>query len=245
MDLSIDEQKILFEDFFCLGQVPYYDEKLKTISFSETSGRRFLLDFSAIKKRGKDKTLIARNKFNPNYLAFGLLDSLSIIIQKDYNLYKKLYDFFIEADLIASSYIKSCSQSMAIISHNSFGERLFPHIHQDDSRQLPTVSFFLKLTNNTEELPSLILYEKLKKDSKFLNYGYTDHKLLLLHERNSSQENVIINNNDMIVFYAHEIPHSFTYTDDIWITLVYDQAEIADNVKLEQKDRYNVCSITP
>jgi hypothetical protein len=241
LQLTISEQDLLFRSFFPLGKVPRYDKINQTIDLSTTSTRRFIFDSNHTHRLGKSIELSNSKKFDPNYLGFGFFETLSTIIQDDYNLYVKLFTFFNSVDEKVSKIINSCSQSVIIFSHNSFGERLFPHIHQDHSQQSSTLSVFFKLTNNDTELPSLILCDPLAHDSKVFKQGYTNHKLLLAHEHKSlGTEYITINNNDAILFDAYDTPHSFTYTEDIWVTVIYDHVSNI-NADVIDKGRYRVC----
>ena len=176
LQLTSAEQDLLFRSFFPLGRVPRYDRANSTIELSTTSTRRFIFDSNYTHRLGKSIELANSKKFDPNYLGFGFFETLSIFIQEDYNLYVKLFNFFNNVDENVSKIINSCSQSIIIFSHNSFGERLFPHIHQDHSKQSPTLSVFFKLTNNDTTSPSLILCDSLEHDSKVFEQGYTNHK---------------------------------------------------------------------
>jgi hypothetical protein len=243
LQLTDSEQQILFEYFFPLGKIPFYDRTQNSIQLSDTAARRFIFDSNHTSRIGKSIELSDQKKFNPCYLGFGFFETLSTIIDKNYNLYKKLFTFFNNVDERVSKIIGSCSQSVITFSHTSFGERLFPHIHQDHSPQSPTMSVFFKLTNNSADVPSLIFYDTLDNDSKLFEQGYTNHKLLLLHERKSAEAvHVPINTNDAILFDAYKTPHSFTYTKDIWATIVYDHVSNI-NADIVDKGRYYVCSI--
>jgi hypothetical protein len=129
-----------------------------------------------------------------------------------------------------------------IFSHQSFGDRLFPHIHQDSGNDLKTLSLFFNLTDSDPVAPVLTLFDTLEVESKFFKKGYTDHKLLLLHERKSKNPDIVnISNNMCILFDADKIPHSLSYTDDIWVTIVYDHVEsVCDFI---DKGRYYVGTI--
>lgn len=243
LQLTEQQQEVLFKYFFPLGQIPWYNRDQNSIQLSETSVRRFIFDSNHTSRIGKSIELSDPKKFNPCYLGFGFFETLSTIIDKDYDLYKTLFTFFNGVDEKVSKIINSCSQSVITFSHNSFGERLFPHIHQDNNPQSPTLSVFFKLTNNSSETPNLILYDSLDDNSKMFEQGYTNHKLLLLHERKSlGTEYVPINNNDAVLFDAYNTPHSFTYTEDIWVTIVYDHVSNV-NADIVNKGRYHVCPI--
>jgi hypothetical protein len=99
------------------------------------------------------------------------------------------------------------------------------------------------LTNNDTQNPSLILYDSLEKNSKIFEQGYTNHKLLLAHERKSLDiEHITINENDAILFDAYNTPHSLTYTADIWATIIYDHISNI-NTNIINKGRYHVCPL--
>ena len=164
---------------------------------------------------------------------------MSILIQDNYGLYQKLFDFFEKVDQYASTIFPTSSNAVIIFSHNSFGNRLFPHIHQDGIA-LPTMSLFFNLTK-LDNNPQLTLFDTLE-DNKLLDRGYTDHKLLLIHERKSKNtETVSVTNNMCILFDAYKIPHTFSYTNDLWATVVYDHVD--STIALENKGRYHVGTI--
>ena len=242
MILNQKETNIIFNKFLPLGKIPLLSSDTTNLSFTQTSTRRFIFDGWFVKKRGKSIKLSDPKKFNDRYLSFSFFESLSVLVQEDYNLYKNLFKFFETVDYYGSNIISSCSQTVIIFSHNSFGERLFPHIHQDDE-QGPTLSLFFNLTNTDTEKPKLVLLDILDKDSKIYNSGYTDHKVLLVHERKSkSTKEVEITNNTGVLFDASAIPHWFSYTNDLWVTVVYDNVSlIADSV--DYKDQCSVFSI--
>jgi hypothetical protein len=240
--LTEQEKGLLLDKFFPLGKIPFYDYTTKTLSFSDTTTRRFIFDGCAVQKSPRPKTLTDPDKLNAGHLGFGLFESLSVLIQEDYELYLKLFNFFTEVDKIASSMISLHSHAVVIFSHQSFGDRLFPHIHQDSGNDLKTLSLFFNLTDSDPVAPVLTLFDTLEVESKFFKKGYTDHKLLLLHERKSKNPDIVnISNNMCILFDADKIPHSLSYTDDIWVTIVYDHVEsVCDFI---DKGRYYVGTI--
>lgn len=236
------EVNLLLDNFIPLGQVPIYDRGTQQLSFPKTSTRRFNLDSNYVKRIGKSSILLDKQKYNPKYVSFGFFETLSVLIQNDYTLYRKIHDFVYEMDKHISSVIESCTHAAAIFSHRSFGDRLFPHIHQDDERKMPTLSAFFNLTKKAEN-PKLFFSDTIEENSREMRTGYTDHKTLLVYERKSSQYEIEINDGDVILFDAYKIPHTFTYTDDLWLTLVYDHSNIIDSSKILKKDRHHVCTI--
>lgn len=240
MILSADELTLLLEKFLPLGQVPKFDPISKSISITDTTTRRFIFDGNHVKKFKKSNKLTDPGKFNPTYLGFGFFETLSVLLQDNYDLYQKLFDFFDKVDQYASTIAPQSSNAVIIFSHKSFGDRLFPHIHQDGPK-LPTMSLFFNLTN-LDTSPELTFFDTLENNDKSFDRGYTDHKLLLLHERKSKNtETVQINNNMCILFDAYKIPHTFSYTNDMWATVVYDHVD--PTVTLENKGRYHVGSV--
>lgn len=243
LNLSDRELKILFDVLFPLGKVPRYNKDLQSISLTDTTTRRFIFDSNYIKRLGKSIELADRNKFDPNYLGFGFFETISVLIQEDYELYRKLFDFFDNLDRQLSNISPTCSQCILLFSHSSFGDRLFPHIHQDNVSKKPTMSYFTRLTHNDNVTPSLILNDTLDESSKTFAKGYTDHALLLLQDRKSTNTEIVpINNHDIVVFDGFKIPHSLTYTDDLWATIVYDHVS-PDLTKFKDRGRYHVCTL--
>lgn len=242
MILTKEETQVLIDTVCPLGNVPYYDTISKEISFSDTDIRRFILDSTHVTRTVRPSILAETGKIDMTYLGFGILESIAVLLQENYSLYKKLFDLFDRADKLASGLISSCSHAVILITHKSFGERLFPHIHQDSGKDLKTLSLFFKLTDTTDEVPVLTLLDNIEKDSKFFKKGYTDHKLLLVHERKSkTRDEIHISNNMCILFDADRIPHTLSYTDDIWVTIVYDH--VTPVCDLIDKGRYHVGTI--
>lgn len=240
--LTKQEKTVLLDKFLPLGKIPFYDQSTGQLSFSDTTTRRFIFDGVSIQRSPRPRTLTDPNKLNVGHLGFGLFESISVLIQEDYELYLKLFNFFTEVDKIASTMISSYSHAVVIFSHRSFGDRLFPHIHQDSGNDLKTLSLFFNLTNSDSTEPVLTLLDTLEPDSKFFKKGYTDHKLLLLHERKSKNPDYVkISNNMSILFDADKIPHALSYTDDIWVTIVYDHVESVCD--FTDKGRYHVGTI--
>jgi hypothetical protein len=240
MILTDQEQTLLKNKLFPLGKIPYYNNG--QLSLTDTPTRRFILESLHVKKTVRPPTLQDTNKIDLGYLSFGIFESISVLIQDDYSLYEKLFNFFNNVDQIVSSLISSYLHAVVIFSHSSFGDRLFPHIHQDSGKDLKSLSLFFKLTNNSNEIPVLTLLDNIGTDSKFFKKGYTDHKLLLLHEKKSTAKDKIqISNNMCILFDADRIPHTLSYTNDIWVTVVYDHVTSVCN--LTDKGRYHVGTI--
>jgi hypothetical protein len=241
MILTEHETNTLFDKFLPLGKIPLLNKDTTDLSFASTTTRRFIFDGWAVKRTGKSIKLADETKFNDRYLSFGFFESLSVLVQKDYNLYKNLFNFFNQAEHYASEIISSCSQSVIIFSHDSFGDRLFPHIHQDDSNK-KTLSLFFKLTDVAKENPQLVLLDTVDEESRAYKSGYTDHKVLLVHERKSQNvESIEITNNTAILFDAAKVPHWLSYTKDIWATIIYDNVSLVKDV-FEYKDRHGVYS---
>jgi hypothetical protein len=246
MQLTKQEQHILLEKFFPLGRVPRYDFSKQSIQLSDTSARRFILEAGEVKRSSRAEVLTNPDKYNPEYIGFGFFESLAVIIQDDYQLYKKLFDFFTKIETVANSLISECSQAAVVCSHTSFGDRLFPHIHQDSGMGYKTLSIFVKLTDITNESPVLKFFDTLDVESKCFKKGYTDHKLLLVHERKSTDiDNIVISNNMCVLFDAYKIPHSLAYADDIWATVVYDNVLLKPEAetKFINKGRYDIHSV--
>lgn len=243
MLLNETEKSLLFSKLLPLGKVPQYDFTNQTITLTETSTRRFIFESQYVKRLARPKVLSNPDKYNDTYLGFGLFESLSVLIQDDYSLYIKLYDLFNSVDQAVSKIIPNCRQAAVLFSHNSIAEKLITHIHQDDENALPTLSVFFKLTDTDKELPVLTLFDNLDQDSKILQRGYTDHRLMLIHERKSkSQENITIQGTQGVFFNASKIPHCFSYTNDVWVTVVYDHVEPFTPIDFT-KNRYHVCPI--
>lgn len=240
MNLSSNELNLLIEKFLPLGKMPKFDPTAKSVSLIETTTRRFIFDGNYVKKFKKSDSLTNLGKFDTTYLGFGFFETLSVLLQDNYDLYQKLFDFFDKIDQYASTIAPTSSNAVIIFSHKSFGDRLFPHIHQDGPK-LPTMSLFFNLTN-LDNNPNLTFFDTLEEDNKLFSRGYTDHKLLLIHERKSKNTEIIpINNNMCILFDAYKIPHSFSYTNDLWATVIYDHVD--PTIALENKGRYHVGTV--
>jgi hypothetical protein len=243
MLLTQEESSLLFDKLFPLGKVPQYDHKNQTITLSDTSTRRFIFDSQFVKRLPRTQLLSDPEKYNTTYLGFGLLEALSVLVQDNYSLYKRLYDLFTNIDKEISKIIPQCGQAAVLFSHKSFADKLITHIHQDDENNLPTLSIFFRLTDIDNELPVLTLFDELDHDSKILQRGYTDHRLMLIHERKSThQDNISIQETQGVFFNASKTPHCFSYTNDIWVTVVYDH--VAPSIPIDfTKNRYYVCPI--
>jgi hypothetical protein len=230
-----------------LGKVPKYADG--AITLSDTTVRRFIHDGYYVRRLPRGECLVDKGAYNPEYLGFGVNEAISCILQDDYALYLKLYDDFKYFDFLASTYIESTEQSAVLFNHKSFGQRVFPHIHQRNETNKPTVSLFYNLTKTSKEKPILTLMEPVFPGDKEFERGYSNHKLLLVHERNSAKQDIEIDNGIAVVFDAQNIPHSMTFTDDIWLVFVYDNVTlktVPDNYMQLFNSRlyYNVFPVT-
>jgi hypothetical protein len=225
--LTPEEEDTLFDLFFPLGNVLKYDPILRVVNTLESPMRRYILDSNNTKKISKSNILSMKGKFDCNFLSYGFFETLNVVMQKDYKLYSKLYDYFDNLDCLMSKFIKSTVNKTVLFSNNKFGEKLFTHIHLDNDTR-----------HDTEERPCLMLYDNLNEDSKILTKGYMDFKKLTHHEKTSkSTEAVTINDLDVIKFDASTIPHSFTYNEDLWVTFVYDHA-VTQKITMEKHSRF-------
>jgi hypothetical protein len=236
--LTQEEENILFNLFFPLGNVLKYDPTTKLVNTLESPMRRYILDSNNTKKTFKSDILSMKGKFDCNFLSYGFFETLNVIMQEDYELYIKLYNYFDNLDFLMSKFINSTVNKTVLFSNKKFGEKLFTHIHLDNNVRHDTLSLFFRLTNKTEERPRLILYDNLTEDSRILTKGYMDFRKLTHHEKTSkSIEEVLINDLDVIKFDASTVPHSFTYNDDLWVTMVYDHA-ITKNITMKKHNRF-------
>lgn len=219
--------QLLLDKFAPLGRVPNVVDGV--LSFSETTARKFILDSSFVKRLPRNSSLVQRRLYDTKFICFGAKEALSAIIQDDWELYSDLFKWIDEVDELASAYIESCEQAAIVISHSSFGDQLFPHIHQNGP--LPTVSVFFNLTSSASS--TLNLYPALQPTDKAAGRGYTDHRVLALALRDKSPTalNIPGDKPHMLVFDAPRTPHSYSYTDDLWFTFVYDQSVLKNSLK--------------
>ena len=221
-----------------LGKVPRYNQELETIGLTDTTARRFVNDRSIL--AGVARTELSAQGLDPLYLSFGISEALQVLVNKNYPVYLKMMQIILDADYsICKNFGNSYEQAMILFCHSSFGERLFPHIHQRRSKN-PTLSLFLNLSNlNTTDL---ILLPEVDKSSKLYDKGYTDHRVILRYEKQNKDNStrIKINNKTAIIFNADTIPHSMDYTNDLWMVMVYDNINIYESVKIEnQFSRYD------
>lgn len=214
-----------------LGRVPRFDGT--ELHLSDTTARRFILDISRIAKRPKTELLANSRAFDDSYVGIAFSNALNRLIQRDFQVYTKLFGLVEELDALASCWVSSCEQAAVILSHRSFGDRLFPHIHFRSEADLPTLSVFYNLTS--AQPSTLRLLDPVFQGDRAFESGYTDHRALLVHERRSTPVEVTVQHDSALLFDASHQPHSYSYSDDLWLTLVYDQARCQN---LVLKDRY-------
>jgi len=242
--LNDKEVSILHETFFPTGNVLKYDPNTKTVNVLPSPMRRYILDSNHIKKLPKSKLLSSPGKFDCNFLSYGFFETLNVILEIDFELYLKMFTFFDYLDQVMSNYIASTVNKTVLFSNNKFGEKLFTHIHLDNEQRLETLSLFFRLTRKTKDLPKLILYDNLAEHSRILTKGYMDFKKLSHHEKTSvSTQEIQITDFIVIKFNASIIPHSFTYNEDLWVTMVYDHAELTESASFQSHNRYSSCKI--
>lgn len=236
--LTNNEVEILHTIFFPTGNVLKYNQEEKVVNVLPSPMRRYILDSNYTKKLPKSRILSSPGKFDCNFLSYGFFETLNILLEKNYDLYEKLFLYFDYIDQTVSSFIKSTINKTVLFSNNRFGEKLFTHIHLDNDKRSDTISVFFKLTDETSQCPKLILYDPLTPDSRILNKGYMDFKKLTHHEKRSNNvQYITIEDFSVIKFNASIIPHSFTYNEDLWVTLVYDHA-VTENFTFEDNIHY-------
>lgn len=220
--LNEQDKSLVLEHLAPLGRVPSWrDDKLQ---FAETSARRFINDQSKAEQRPRNARLSESDAYDPAYLGLGIYESLACaLIQRDYHLYERLFYLLKELDAEASGTFKTCEQAAVLLSHRSFGEQLFTHIHAGSRRNLPTLSVFVNLTGTESSV--LTVYPQLSEDSKAYRVGYTNHKILLATTRSQQTSEIEITDRTNIVFNASTVPHRYSYGNDLWLTLVYDQID--------------------
>jgi hypothetical protein len=220
--LSLDEAQraLILKKLAPLGRVPRYDAEAQTVTLSETSARRFIIDGTACTQRPRSIALQDPKAYDPSYLGFGIHEALSVLIQDDYALYATLFDTVRQIDSTASTMFGSCEQAALILSHNSFGEELFPHVHARSMMDTQTLSLFVNLTGT--DSATLTLFDPVTEDSRVFKNGYTDHRVVAVHARKADQREIKIEHGSFILFDAAKTPHKFSYSDDIWLTFVYD-----------------------
>lgn len=242
--LNDKEVNILHEIFFPTGNVLKYDPNSKIVNVLTSPMRRYILDSNHTKKLPKSKLLSSPGKFDCNFLSYGFFETLNVILERDFELYFKIFTFFDYLDQVMSNYIVSTVNKTVLFSNNKFGEKLFTHIHLDNEERLETLSLFFRLTRKTQDLPKLILYDNLSEHSRILTKGYMDFKKLTHHEKTSlSTQEIEIKDFIIIKFNASIIPHSFTYNEDLWVTMVYDHAELTEVASFQSNNRYSISNI--
>ena len=221
--LSDIEKQLVLEHLAPLGCVPAWRDGQLTMS--KTSARRFINDQTSVLQRPRNSRLNIPAAYDPGYLGIGIYEALAAsLIQVSYGLYVKFFQFLKSKDFDAAEQISSCEQAAIILSHRSFGEELFTHIHAGAEPNRPTISQFYNLTGTgTSEL---ILYPELDESSKAYRTGYTNHRVLAAVTRSQPTHSIPIFNGATVTFSAATTPHRFPYTDDVWLTLVYDQVGI-------------------
>lgn len=220
MIITPEQKTLLLEKVCPLGRVPC--NVGGRIEFTETTARRFINDGYQVGRRPKNPMLVDPTAYNPRYLGFGIREALSIIIQDDYGLYTGMIHLLDEMEAIALERISSSENAIMLFAHKSFGERLFPHIHTRSNDPSDTLSMFCNLTQTSEEKPQLIMFKEVGQGDRAYERGYTDHKVMMAHERRGVSEIVEIHHEAFVEFPAYKIPHVMTYTDDLWVVLVYD-----------------------
>jgi hypothetical protein len=221
LSLNHEEKLLLIEQLAPLGQVPRWDGKL---TISETPARRFINDQTAVRQQPRSAALTEPQAYDPAYLGIGVFEALSTaLIQRNYKLYVRLFNLVHDLDEHAAETIHTCEQAAVLLSHRSFGDELFPHIHARSAANRPTLSIFCNLTGTGTS--TLTLYEPLKEGERAYRTGYTNHLVLAAASRKMKSTELVITGGQCVMFDAQHTPHRYSYGDDLWLTLVYDQAD--------------------
>lgn len=238
LSLNEIEKQQLIEFIAPLGCVPRYDAAMNSLLFSCTPARRFILDGTRVLQRARTSALVNAQAYNPKYIGIGIREALGTIIQTNYDLYLKLYQYIAALDAQVAQDLQSCEQAALILSHSSFGKELFTHIHARSEPSRPTLSVFINLSG--ADTSTLTLYTPVHESSRGYQEGYTDQRVLAIHARNVQHEEITIHSGDCILFNASRVPHKYKYSNDLWLTLVYDHVQ-----GLELDSGYKLTRLNP
>lgn len=220
--MTPNQVELIIKKLAVLGQVPKLDGD--RITFSNSAVRRFINDANEVERCKRNRKLGASQKYNPAYFGIGFKEAASTLLQDDFDLYEFLFDICDEMDLLASKYVQSAEQAIVLICHSSFGTELETHIHQSCDSSKKTVTLFKRLTSHSKN-PIMRMFEPVLEGSKIFERGYTSRKLMTLHARNTFATRTEFEiGESILMFDAQFIPHSMSFTDDIWLAFVYDGA---------------------
>lgn len=243
-----DEIKLLIDRVAPLGRVPRYDLERQTLELVDTSVRRFMNDISRFRRQPRNRLHSLPGAYDPLNLGIGINEALTLLIQDHPELYEQLFEEILLWDHTATGLAKTSAAEQAIVlfCHRSFGEGVFPHLHARRLGDAPsTLSIFLNLSRGSQgdDPPVLTLYDKLERTDRFYLTGYTDHKKVAVAARRGQPTEVKIHHGDAVMFAADRIPHTFSYTDDLWMVLVYDSVSLASHLVPNEAlfSRYNLC----
>jgi hypothetical protein len=232
ISLNKDEKKFLINHILPLGKLKEYKGhgNYKDDPFN-ISAVRFLKDRNSnIIRRYPTANEVSSRSIPHTIFADSLDNTINFAMYEKNNLWFQIKKLCNDVELYADQFISSCSNAAIIIGHKSLGNGIIEHLHRIDEKDRPTVTITVRITHDDENNLIVRMYEPIDKSDKELPTYYPKLKSFqaMIKDR-KFDEFKIKSSVSIMMFNGSYIPHSTTWTDDIYLFFIYDNVEWKNN----------------
>jgi len=232
VSLSKSEKEFFIKHILPLGKLEEYEGtgKYKESPFN-INAARFLKDRNSnIVRRYPTASEVAAKSIPHTVFADSLDNAINFAMYKENNLWFQIKKLCNDVELYADQMISSCSNAAIIVGHNSLGNGIIEHIHRIDEKDRPTLTITVRITFDDDKKLIVRMYEPIDKNDVELPTYYPKLKSFqeMIKDRKFDEFKIKASNSTML-FNGSYIPHSTTWTDDVYLFFIYDNVEWKNN----------------
>lgn len=158
----------------------------------------------------------------PNLIAYNFDHAIEYAIKDAPYIYNKFYNLCSSVEAYAEKFINSCEHSAVLIGHNSIGKEITLHTHRLSDEKKFTMTIIVRITFNDNPV-EYKFYKPIDDNDPQLSQYYTNPFLLKKYAKNTEYKIVkSLSRSSVLIFPASHVPHSVTYSNDIYLYFVYD-----------------------
>jgi hypothetical protein len=230
--LTKEEKKYFINHLLPLGKLQEYIGwgKYKTEPFN-IGAVRFLKDRNSdIVRRYPSDEAVKSLSIPRNIFAFSFDNAIDYSMYDQHNMWLQLKKLCNDVELYAEKLMSSCSNAAIIVGHKSLGSGIIEHLHRIDEEDRPTLTITVRISFDDNEKLIVRMYEPVDKSDVNLPTYYPKLKSFqeMIKDR-KFDEFKIKSPISTMMFNGSYIPHSTTWTDDIYLFFIFDNVEWKNN----------------
>lgn len=234
----------LFKQWFLDNIVPLGKVKEYTGNgvFNDTNitGSRFMKD------RTNDVVRINPSKKSkenfPSLIAYSFDHALQYAINFHPFIYNRLTKLCSDVEKMAEEYLVDCEHSAVLVGHKSLGNEITLHTHRLGDVKKYSMTFIVRLTFDDTPV-EYKFYEPIPDNDPLLGQYYFNPILLKQYVKDKKPNEIVSGaRSSILVFNASHIPHSVSYSDDIYLYFVYDNVTFKEEMfeKIANSSQYSM-----